>query len=79
MEIISYNTNNENTPSYNEWCKMFKVGSRYIKPNTMKQYREGEYDYNKFIKMIQYDKQTEKITIWKQISKAFSTLRSRKV
>ena len=78
MKNISYTNNDEKQMSYNQWCLKFNVGSMYVKPSKLRHYSKGEYDYDKFIKMIQkYDKQTEKITIWKQISEAFSTLRSR--
>ena len=38
---------------YTVWCKKFKVGSRVQKYTTKNFYKDGEYDYEKFIKMIQ--------------------------
>jgi hypothetical protein len=42
--------------SQNQWMKKYKVSSRYETPNTKKMYEEGEYDYEKFIKMIKTNK-----------------------
>jgi hypothetical protein len=62
-------------PSYNAWCKKFKVGSRINKFEHKKFYAEGEYDYDKFIKMIKnYGEDRKQSNIWKQISEAFFAL-----
>lgn len=60
---------------YNAWCKKFKVGSRIEKGTSKKIYQPGEYDYDKFIKMIKsYDKNKKQSDIWKQASEAFLAL-----
>ena len=63
------------TMSYNAWCKKFKVGSRVDKSKLTKFYGEGEYDYNKFIKMVKnYGEDRKQSNIWRQTSEAFLTL-----
>jgi hypothetical protein len=62
-------------PSYNAWCKKYKVGSRVDKSKLTRFYEDGEYDYNKFIKMIEnYGKDRKQSNIWKQISETLFTL-----
>jgi predicted RecB family nuclease len=61
--------------SYTAWCKKFKVGSRVQKYNTKKYYEEGEYNYEKFIKMIKNygTNQKQRSSIW---SESLDRLRS---
>jgi hypothetical protein len=66
--------------SYTTWCKKFKVGSRVQKYDTKKYYEEGEYDYEKFIKMIKnYGNDKKQSSIWGQISETLFTLCKGKV
>lgn len=66
--------------SYNLWCKKFKVGSRVDKSKLTSFYAEGEYDYDKFIKMINsYGESKTEQNIWKQISEAFLALCKRQM
>jgi hypothetical protein len=75
MEKIQSSLYPEKRISYNQWCKKFKVGSRVQKNELKKYYAEGEYDYNKFIKMIKnYGKENTQQNIWRQISETFFTL-----
>jgi hypothetical protein len=65
----------EKQMSYTTWCKKFKVGSRVQKYNTKKYYEEGEYDYEKFIKMIKNygTDQKQRSSMW---SESLDRLRS---
>jgi hypothetical protein len=61
--------------SYNQWCKKFKVGSRIDKSKLTSFYADGEYDHNKFIKMINnYGQNKQRQNILQQISEALLTL-----
>lgn len=65
---------------YNAWCKKFKVGSRVEKSASKKIYEPGEYDYDKFIKMIQnYGNNKKQSSIFREISETFFTLCKRQV
>ena len=62
-------------PSYNAWCRKYKVGSRVDKSKLTRFYAEGEYDYSKFIKMVKsYGEDRKQPNIWQQIGEAFLTL-----
>jgi len=65
--------------SYNQWCKKFKVGSRVEKRSSNNFYEDGEYDYNKFIKMIKNYGIKKQSNIWKQTSKTFLLLFKRQM
>ena len=68
QEKIQSSTYTEKRMSYTAWCKKFKVGSRVQKYETKKYYEEGEYDYEKFIKMIQNygTDQKQRSSIWSE-------------
>ena len=70
----------KNQLSENEWMKKYKVSSRYEKPNIKKMYQEGEYDKDKFIKMIKnYGTKNQPKTSIQQIRETLSLLRNWKV
>jgi hypothetical protein len=74
-EKIQSSTYPEKRMSYTAWCKKYKVGSRVQKYSTKKFYEDGEYDYDKFIKMIQnYGNNKKQPSIWRQISETFLAL-----
>jgi hypothetical protein len=80
QENIQSSTYPKKQMSYTAWCKKYKVGSRVQKYQMKKYYEEGEYDYDKFIKMIQnYGTNKKQSPIWRQISEAFFALCKRQV
>jgi len=80
QEKIQSSTYPKKQPSYTAWCKKYKVGSRVEKYNTKKYYEEGEYDYDKFIKMIQnYGNNKKQSSIWRHISETLFTLCKRQM
>ena len=79
-EKIQSSTYPKKQMSYTAWCKKYKVGSRVEKYNTKKYYEAGEYDYDKFIKMIQnYGTNKKQSSFWRQISETLFTLREGKM
>ena len=53
--------------SYTAWCKKYKVGSRVQKYSTKNFYKEGEYDHDKFIKIIKSYGNEKQSPIWRQV------------
>ena len=78
-EKIQSSTYPKKQMSYTAWCKKYKVGSRVQKYQTVKYYEDGEYDYDKFIKMIQNYGNTKQPSFWGQISETLFTLCKRQV